>query len=141
MQKFAVFVVAVLGSLVSGALLADTLALADGTLLDGDFVGSSNGIVMFNTGDGIEAFPEDQVVGIFFSSGVATAEAGAQVDPNTVTIPAGTRLVIRTTDAIDSNRHSAGHRFRGFLMPIGKRVWESPPVPTVSGTSIRLSQV
>ena len=115
MQKFAIFVVALLGSLVSGALVADTLELADGTLLEGDFVGSSNGIVMFNTGDGIEAFPEDQVVGIFFSSGVATAEAQAQENPNSVTIPAGTRLVIRTTDAIDSSRHSAGHRFRGQL--------------------------
>ena len=27
----------------------------------------------------------------------------------------------------------------GKLMPIGKRVCESPPVPTVSGSSIRLS--
>jgi hypothetical protein len=32
-----------------------------------------------------------------------------------VTIPAGTRLVIRTSDAIDSRRHQAGHRFRGQL--------------------------
>ena len=115
MHKFAVFVVALLGSLVSGALLADTLELADGTLLEGDFVGSSNGIIMFDTGDGIEAFPEDQVIGLFLSAGVATAEQISQADPNSVTIPAGTRLVIRTTDAIDSNRHSAGHRFRGQL--------------------------
>ena len=28
----------------------------------------------------------------------------------------------------------------GKLMPTGNRVWESPPVPTVSGSSIRLSQ-
>mmetsp|Transcript_72110 Transcript_72110/g.201251 ORF Transcript_72110/g.201251 Transcript_72110/m.201251 type:complete len:216 (+) Transcript_72110:781-1428(+) len=28
----------------------------------------------------------------------------------------------------------------GKEMPIGKRVWESPPVPTVSGSSMRLSQ-
>jgi hypothetical protein len=28
----------------------------------------------------------------------------------------------------------------GKLMPIGKRVWLSPPVPTVSGSSMRLSQ-
>ena len=28
----------------------------------------------------------------------------------------------------------------GKLMPIGKRVWESPPVPTESGKSMRLSQ-
>ena len=25
-------------------------------------------------------------------------------------------------------------------MPIGKRVWQSPPVPTVSGSSMRFSQ-
>lgn len=115
MRKFSILVFCLLASLFSGYLVADTLELADGTLLEGDFVGSSNGIIMFNTGDGIEAFPEDQVVGLFFSSGVATAEQAAQADPNAVTIPAGTRLVIRTTDAIDSNRHSAGHRFRGQL--------------------------
>lgn len=115
MRKIAVLLIALLGSIASGSLVADTLELADGTLLEGDFVGSSNGIVMFNTGDGIEAFPEDDVVGIFFSAGVATAEAEAQQDPNSVTIPAGTRLVIRTTDNIDSGRHSAGHRFRGQL--------------------------
>ena len=28
----------------------------------------------------------------------------------------------------------------GKLMPIGKRVWLSPPVPTVSGSSMRFSQ-
>ena len=29
----------------------------------------------------------------------------------------------------------------GKLMPMGKRVWLSPPVPTVSGSSKRLSQL
>ena len=29
----------------------------------------------------------------------------------------------------------------GNEIPIGKRVWESPPVPTVSGSSMRLSQL
>ena len=65
-------------------VFADTLELADGTLLEGDFVGSSNGIVMFNTGDGIEAFPEAEVVGIFLSDGVATRAAalGALIGGN-----------------------------------------------------------
>jgi hypothetical protein len=108
-------------------VFADTLELADGTLLEGDFVGSSNGIVMFNTGDGIEAFPEDEVAGIFLSQGVATRQAEApppaakaQAPAPTpratnVTIPSGTRLVLRTSDAIDSRRHQAGHRFRAQL--------------------------
>ena len=99
-----------------GPVFADTLELADGTLLEGSFVGSSNGIIMFNTGEGIDAFPESEVVGIFLSSGVATAQARAEAPaPATLTVPAGTRLVIRTSDTVDSRRHSAGHRFRGQL--------------------------
>ena len=100
----------------SGIAMSDTLELANGDIFEGDFIGSSNGIIMFDTGDGIEAFPEDQVVGVFFSSGVETAlefvEAPA---PASLTVPAGTRLVIRTVETIDSRQHSAGHRFRGQL--------------------------
>lgn len=101
---------------VTAPLLADTLELADGTLLEGDFVGSSNGIVMFDTGEGIEAFPESEVIGIFLSEGVATAQALTSNSRSAfITVPAGTRLVIRTTETIDSSRHAAGHRFRGQL--------------------------
>ena len=98
-----------------GVALADTLELADGTLLEGDFVGSSNGIIMFDTGEQIEAFPESEVVGLFLSAGVETRESNAVEAPATVTVPAGTRLVIRTSDNIDSRRHQAGHRFRAQL--------------------------
>ncbi len=103
--------------LAAGLLFADTLELANGTLLEGNFVGSSNGIIMFDTGDGIDAFPESEVVGVFFSSGVDTAEKLIEANNNAgqITLPAGTRLVIRTSDAIDSSRHGAGHRFRGQL--------------------------
>ena len=97
----------------TAATASDSIELADGTVLEGDFVGSSNGIIMFDTGDGIEAYPEDQVVGVFFGSGVATAQSESA--SATVTIPAGTRLVIRTVEGVDSRRHGAGHRFRGQL--------------------------
>ncbi len=96
-------------ALTAGIVLADTLELADGTLLEGDFVGSSNGIIMFNTGDSIEAFPESEVVGLFLSAGVATAEANRQQAPATVTVPSGTRLVIRISDTIDSQHHHDDH--------------------------------
>jgi hypothetical protein len=95
---------------------ADTLELADGSILEGDFVGSSNGIVMFNTGDSVEAYPESQVVGIFLSDGVATAQAmAAAPGPSVTAVPAGTRLVIRMADSVDTKRHKAGHKFRGQL--------------------------
>lgn len=104
--------------LVSLTLQADTLELADGRLLEGDLVGSSNNIIMFNTGEDIEAFPESEVVGIYLSSGVATRDAEINAGSSaatTKTLPAGTRLVIRMTDSIDSKRHQAGHRFKGQL--------------------------
>ena len=103
-------------SLVAGLSLADTIQLADGTIIEGDLVGTSNGIVMFNTGDSVEAYPESEVVGIFLSDGVATAEKyAASPDAIELVVPAGTRLMIRMIDSIDSKRHSAGHKFRGQL--------------------------
>ncbi|MEP4149089.1 MAG: hypothetical protein ABJL54_17860 [Halioglobus sp.] len=98
-----------------GLATADTLELADGTLLEGDLVGSSNGIIMFNTGDEIEAYPESEVVGIYLSDGVATRQQEQQRQPQTITVSEGTRLVIRMSETIDTKRHSAGHRFRGQL--------------------------
>jgi hypothetical protein len=107
--------VALLLTLIGASVRGDTLELADGSLLEGKFVGSSNGIIMFDSGAGIEAFPESEVVGVFFSSGVDTAVSYLEAAPAMVTVPEGTRLVIRTTENIDSRQHSAGHRFRGQL--------------------------
>jgi hypothetical protein len=99
-------------TLISGYSMADTLELTDGTLLEGEFVGSSNGIVMFNTGDSIEAYQENEVVGIFLGGGGVPPQLAG---PPGITVPAGTRLVIRMVDSIDSKRHKAGHKFRGQL--------------------------
>ncbi len=113
MKRLAVFLIS---ALAAGSLFADTIELADGRLLEGDFIGSSNGIIMFNTGEGIEAFPEEEVIGLFFSSGVATAEALIESDQaGQIIVPAGTRLIIRMSDSVDSSRHSVGHRFRAQL--------------------------
>jgi hypothetical protein len=116
MQKRFIVANTILLMMISSLSMADTLELADGTVLEGDLVGTSNGIVMFNTGDNVEAFPESEVLGIFLSAGVATAQRIEEepVSPALV-VPAGTRLVIRMADSIDSKRHSAGHKFRGQL--------------------------
>ena len=138
MKKLMSFTTAVL-MFATCHLHADTLELANGTLLEGEFVGSSNGIIMFNTGGSIEAFPESEVVGVFFSDGVATAEKYAQ--KKSLTLPAGTRLVIRTSDVVDS-RHGAGHRFRGQLEGalVINRVTVAPRGSYVHGRIIQASQ-
>ena len=103
MKAFQKIAVALTAFVFAAASASDSIELADGTVLEGDFVGSSNGIIMFNTGDGIEAYPEDEVVGVFFGSGVATAQS--ETAAATVTIPAGTRLVVRTVESVDSRSH------------------------------------
>ena len=113
MKKAIMFVSALLTIGVAGPILADSLELADGTVLEGDFVGASNGIIMFDTGEGIEAFPESEVVGLFLSEGVETMQQAANA--STVTVASGTRMVLRMVEDIDTSRHSAGHRFRAQL--------------------------
>ena len=112
MKNTASILITTLVLFAASVVRADTIELADGRLLEGDLIGSSNGIIMFDTGAGIEAFPESKVVGIFLSAGVATKEA---LSSTSVTVPTGTRLVIRTADTIDSSRHPVGHRFTAQL--------------------------
>ena len=142
MKKTMIILIAAVAALTTGVLFADTIELADGTLLEGDFVGSSNGIIMFNTGDNIEAFPESEVVGIFLSAGVDTAAAMLNENAGNITVPSGTRLVVRTSDTVDSRQHRAGHRFRGQLEGalVVDGVTVAPRGTTVHGTILSARQ-
>ena len=116
MKKLRNITVILFVTLISGLAMADTLELSDGTILEGDFVGFSNGIAMFDIGESIEAYPKGDVVAIYLSAGVATATQAATVpDQSRITVPAGTRLVIRMAETVDSKKHGAGHKFRGQL--------------------------
>ncbi len=113
MPRHLILLAAVFAIFISSPILADSIELSDGSVLEGDFIGSSNGVIMFDTGEGIEAYKEDEVLGVFFSSGVDAAEAEAQAPA--LTVPVGTRLVIRTVENVNTQQHGAGHRFRGQL--------------------------
>ena len=115
MKKILTFVVALTATLATAPIFADTLELVDGRLLEGNFIGSSNGVYMFDTGSGIEAFPEYKVIALYVSAGVEAAMAMVEEPRGQVVVPAGTRLVIRMSDTVDSNTHGAGHRFRAQL--------------------------
>ena len=80
-------------------LFADMLELADGDIMEGDFIGSSNNIIMFDTGGEIQAFPETEVVGIYLSSGVDTR--ASQSKQSTVVVPAGTLLETELAEALE----------------------------------------
>lgn len=100
----------------TAAPLADTLELVDGSLLEGRYVGGNPSTVMFETAGGVEALETSQVIAIYFSAGVEAAEARAAAPPpKVITVPQGTRLMVRTSEVLDSRQHPAGHRFRGQL--------------------------
>jgi len=98
------------------APLADTIELVDGTLLEGRYVGGNKSTVMFETAGEVAALETSAVIAIYFSAGVEAAEAlAAAPPPNVITVPQGTRLMVRTSEVLDSRQHPAGHRFRGQL--------------------------
>ena len=98
------------------APLADTVELVDGSLLEGQYVGGNKSSIMFETADEIAALETSAVVAVYFSAGVEAAEARAAApSPKAITVPQGTRLMVRTSEVLDSRQHPAGHRFRGQL--------------------------
>ncbi len=114
MKSLALIAVMVFLFLAAGSVAADTLELADGSLVEGSFVGGNPTSVMFEAGGQVEVFPTSKVIALWFSAGVdaAIVEPAAAA---AMVVPQGTRLMIRTSDTVDSSRHSAGHRFRGQL--------------------------
>jgi hypothetical protein len=48
-------------------------------------------------------------------AGLATAAAAAAQRAETVTVPAGTRILIRMIDSVDSSKQNAGYRFTATL--------------------------
>ena len=100
----------------AGPLFADTLELVDGSLVEGRFVGGTATNIMFEAAGEIQSFETSEIVALWFSAGTDAALAVMDAPaPAAITVPQGTRLMIRTSDALNSQRHSAGFRFRGQL--------------------------
>lgn len=53
--------------------------------------------------------------GTNFGSPAVSQDQGATNSKKRITVPAGTRVLIRTTDAIDSSKQKAGYRFSASL--------------------------
>jgi hypothetical protein len=105
------------------AVWADTLELVNGNKIEGTFVGRSNGKIKFQI-DGITTTYDDKdVKNIAIGSPqkktkkpTETASVGESRPPTgSVTVPKGTRIMVRTKEPLDSSRHKAGHKFTAML--------------------------
>jgi hypothetical protein len=119
---------------------ADTLQMKDGRVIQGRFLGGTQASVQFEANGKIELYDVDQVISLTFT-GVPAGSSGTQVarpaSPASqaappaqmadapavsaarrstgVTVPAGTSLLVRMIDSVDSDKNHVGDRFRASL--------------------------
>lgn len=122
-------------------VFADTLEMKDGRLLNGRFVGGTASQLRFEVNGAVESFGVDQIVALTFtrSGNSANSYSGGNTDAgNTysgqthvrnnrepmnsvtsaeqrVTIPAGTPLLVRMIDSVDSSKNHVGDKFHASL--------------------------
>lgn len=111
---------------------ADSLQLKNGSLINGRFIGGSENEISFQVGSSVQKFNRSDIVSIKFDSDAAVSgtphgpdrvplndsenvEHASRRTPASVTIPAGTRISVRTIDGIDSAKNHVGDRFQASL--------------------------
>jgi len=105
---------------------SDTLKLKNGSTIIGAYVGGSETQLSFRVGSIVQRYNVSDVASLTFDSpavsrftddpnSVAPANPTTQSYSNSVTVPAGTRLTVRTIDAIDSDKNHVGDKFLATL--------------------------
>ncbi len=103
-------------TIVVSAIAADTVTLKDGRVATGTYLGGSPRDVKIEIGDRIQTIEVADVVRIEFDAGREPNEHTPSVAAGTSTeLPAGTNLVIRMIDGVDSERNSVGQSFAASL--------------------------
>jgi len=109
---------------------ADSLELKNGSLIKGRFMGGTESEISFQVDSSVQKYDLAGVAWLKFDSKTAASDMPTRPenllpnDPETVagtntpayvTIPAGTRISIRTIDRIDSTKNHVGDRFQASL--------------------------
>ena len=105
-----------------GAMItpADSLQLKNGSLIKGRFLGGTGAEIRFQVGSSVQRYQITDVVSVEFESDTRVSETPSERDranetTGSVTVPAGTRLCVRTIDAIDSTKNHIGDRFEASI--------------------------
>jgi len=106
---------------------ADTLEMKDRRLIKGKYLGGTQSFVRFQVNGKLEEYPVDQIVALTFTgdaqssggdpstSGVRSSSGERAYGSQRVTIPAGTRILVRMIDTVDSQKNHVGDKFRASL--------------------------
>ena len=116
--------------LVASAAVAGSSELTNGSLITGKFIGGNQNSINFQAGSSMQSYSVGDIRALRFDS---EPEGGAVSVPSDgqsygsvlareavkrssyVTISAGTRISVRTLDAIDSAKNHVGDRFQASL--------------------------
>jgi hypothetical protein len=122
---------------------ADTLELKNGSVIKGTYIGGSETQLSFRVGSTVQHYAVADITSLKFDSDAGRAATGdgfasrpspepnypddpapapvrslapaAAVAGDRISVPTGTRLTIRTVDAIDSDRNKVGDKFAATL--------------------------
>jgi hypothetical protein len=112
------------------AAVADSLELKNGSLIKGKFMGGNQSSINFQVGSSMQTYNVGDVRALRFDSEPEGAAVSVPSDGQSygsvlpkeavkpssyVTVPAGTRISVRTIDAIDSTKNHVGDRFQASL--------------------------
>ena len=113
------------------AARADSLELENGSPIKGKFMGGTQTSISFQVGSSVQSYDIADVRSLRFDSDAQGASPSvpsnqpsvpSSIENNevaksssSVTIPAGTRISVRTIDSIDSTRNRVGYRFQASL--------------------------
>jgi hypothetical protein len=84
------------------AALADVVTLKDGRQITGEIESGTTREIRIKVDNVEQLISVDQILSIQFGAATASALAPVAVSPQTITLPAGTEIAIRTIDEIDS---------------------------------------
>ena len=103
-------------------MAAETVTLKNGRVIAGTYLGGSPTEVKLEVGDQIQTVDVEEIVRIEFrtSRGTETATERRDIEPtraagDRIKLPAGTNLVIRMIDGVDSERNTVGQTFAASL--------------------------
>lgn len=112
----------------------DSLQLRNGSLIRGTYLGGSGDEIRFQVGTTVQSYAVADVAAVTFDD--PTRPSGRNEEPqaplnrqgsatesyptssrtiDTIKVPSGTRILVRTIDAIDSDHNQIGDRFKASL--------------------------
>jgi hypothetical protein len=108
---------------------ADTIEMRDGRVFNGRYLGGTQSQVRFEVNGKVELYPVEKILAITFGGDTRPAADDPQPQPEPaaaaasklsagtekVTVPAGTRILVRMIDSVDSEKNRVGDKFRASL--------------------------